>query len=104
MRASLSVNDLSFTWPDGSPVFSGLDLGMGPGRHGLVGLNGSGKSTLLRLIAGELTPQRAAISVDGAVAYLPQDPGAEPTHTVAEVLGIAGTLAALGRIEGGSTA
>ncbi|KQV75790.1 ABC transporter [Aeromicrobium sp. Root344] len=104
MRASLSVNDLSFTWPDGSPVFSGLDLGMGPGRHGLIGLNGSGKSTLLRLIAGELTPQSGTIGVDGAVAYLPQDPGADPSQTVAEVLGIAGTLAALARVEGGSTA
>ncbi|KRC66436.1 ABC transporter [Aeromicrobium sp. Root236] len=103
MRASLSVNDLSFTWPDGSPVFSGLDLGLGPGRHGLVGLNGSGKSTLLRLIAGMLTPQGGTISVDGAVAYLPQDPGAEPTQTVAEVLGIAETIAALARVEAGST-
>src|SRR5689334_15656707 len=103
MRASLSVNDLSFTWPDGSPVFSGLDLGLGPGRHGLIGLNGSGKSTLLRLIAGTLTPQGGTISVDGAVAYLPQDPGAEPTQTVAEVLGIAETLGALARVEAGST-
>jgi len=104
MRASLSVNDLSFTWPDGSSVFTGLDLGIGPGRHGLVGLNGSGKSTLLRLIAGDLTPQRGTIGVDGSIAYLPQDPGAEPSQTVAEVLGIAGTLAALTRVEGGSTA
>jgi ATPase subunit of ABC transporter with duplicated ATPase domains len=104
MRASLSVNDLHFAWPDGSVVLDGLDLGMGPGRHGLVGLNGSGKSTLLRLIAGELGPQRGSIGVAGTVAYLPQDPGADPDQTVSEVLGIADTLAALERVEAGSTA
>ncbi len=104
MRASLSVNDLSFSWPDGTAVLDGLDLGIGPGRHGLVGLNGSGKSTLLRLIAGELTPQQGSIGVDGTVAYLPQDPGADPSRTVADVLGVAETLAALQRVEAGSTA
>ncbi len=104
MRASLSVNDLSFSWPDGTVVLDSLDLGVGPGRHGLVGLNGSGKSTLLRLIAGELTPQQGSIGVDGAVAYLPQDPGADPSQTVSDVLGIAETLAALQRVEAGSTA
>ena len=104
MRASLSVNDLFFSWPDGTVVLDGLDLGIGPGRHGLIGINGSGKSTLLRLIAGELSPQRGSIGVDGAVAHLPQDLGADPTQTVAQVLGIAGILAALERVEGGSTA
>jgi ATPase subunit of ABC transporter with duplicated ATPase domains len=104
MRASLSVNDLHFSWPDGSVVLDGLDLGIGPGRHGLVGLNGSGKSTLLRLIAGELTPQSGSIDVDGTVAHLPQDPGADPARAVSEVLGIADTLAALERVAEGSTA
>lgn len=34
MRASLFVSDLHFTWPDGATVFHGLDLAIGPGRHG----------------------------------------------------------------------
>ncbi len=58
MPAPLSVvcRDLTFAWPDGSPVLDGLDVSFGTGRTGLIGRNGGGKSTLLRLIAGELMP------------------------------------------------
>src|SRR5690349_18808544 len=101
MRTSISVNDLHFSWPDGTTVFEGLDLSIGPGRHGLVGRNGCGKSTLLRLVAGALAPETGAILVDGTLAYLPQDPGSDPTRTVAELLGVADTLAALARMESG---
>jgi ATPase subunit of ABC transporter with duplicated ATPase domains len=103
MRASLSLHDLHFSWPDGTVVLNGLDLAVGPGRHGLIGLNGTGKSTLLRLIAGDLTPQQGSVTVDGEVACLPQDPGVDPLVTVADVLGLAATLEALTRIEAGST-
>jgi ATPase subunit of ABC transporter with duplicated ATPase domains len=101
MRTSLSIHDLSYTWPDGSALFDHLDLTVGPGRHGLVGLNGSGKSTLMRLVAGTLAPQAGTISVDGTLAYLPQDLSADPTRCVADVLGIADTLAALERVDAG---
>jgi len=98
---SLSINDVHLTWPDGTVVLDGLDLSVGPGRHGLVGLNGSGKSTLLRLAAGRLTPQSGTVSVDGSTAYLPQDLVTDPARTVAGVLGIADTLAALARLDAG---
>ncbi len=46
MSASVTCSSLSFAWPDGTPVFHGLDVSFGPpGRTGLVGVNGSGKST-----------------------------------------------------------
>jgi ATP-binding cassette subfamily F protein 3 len=39
----------------GSPILSGVDIGIMPGeRVGLLGANGAGKSTLIRSIAGEL--------------------------------------------------
>jgi len=103
MRASLSTSDLTFTWPDGTPALEGLDLAAGPGRHGLVGANGTGKSTLLRLLAGELTPTSGSVAVDGSVAYLPQDPGADPELQVDAVLGIADIRRALNAIESGIT-
>src|SRR6516162_9187556 len=56
MTATITCSELSFAWPDGAPVLSGLTVSFGPGRTGLIGVNGSGKSTLLRLIAGELRP------------------------------------------------
>ncbi|MCL3817964.1 ABC-F family ATP-binding cassette domain-containing protein [Aeromicrobium wangtongii] len=100
-HTSISITDLHFAWPDGTVVVDGLDLAAGPGRHGLVGINGSGKSTLLRLIAGRLEVQAGTIAVDGSLAYLPQDPGTEPSRPVADVLGVAPTLAALDRMDAG---
>lgn len=70
--ASLICSNLSFSWPDDTPVFSGLSFTVGSGRTGLVAPNGSGKSTLLKLIAGELRPRAGSITVDGTLAYLPQ--------------------------------
>ncbi|MFI2721318.1 ABC-F family ATP-binding cassette domain-containing protein [Streptomyces collinus] len=101
MSASVTVTSLSFTWPDGSPVFEGLDVAFGPGRTGLVGINGSGKSTLLRLIAGELAPADGTVRVAGEVGYLPQNVTLDTALRVDEALGIAGQRAALHAIEAG---
>ena len=53
---SIVCTELSFSWPDGTPVFDGLDVAFGARPHRPDRANGSGKSTLLRLIAGELAP------------------------------------------------
>ncbi|MBL1069032.1 ABC-F family ATP-binding cassette domain-containing protein [Streptomyces sp. 7-21] len=97
----ISCTNLSFSWPDGTPVFDGFDLAVGPGRTGLIGLNGTGKSTLLRLIAGELTPASGTVRVAGEVGYLPQNLTLDTSRTVAEVLGIDRRRAALHAIESG---
>ncbi|MGW0610856.1 ABC-F family ATP-binding cassette domain-containing protein [Streptomyces sp. NPDC002788] len=101
MSASVTVTSLSFTWPDGSPVFESLDVAFGPGRTGLVGVNGSGKSTLLKLIAGELAPADGTVRVTGEVGYLPQNVTLDTTLRVDEALGIAARRAALHAIEAG---
>ncbi|MEU2721307.1 ABC-F family ATP-binding cassette domain-containing protein [Streptomyces smyrnaeus] len=98
---SLSCSRLSFSWPDGSPVFTDFDLTVGPGRTGLIGLNGSGKSTLLKLLAGELRPDAGSVSAQGEVGYLPQDLTLDTALRVDEALGIAGARAALHAIEAG---
>ncbi|MEU1281346.1 ATP-binding cassette domain-containing protein [Streptomyces sp. NPDC005805] len=92
---------LSFSWPDGTEVFDGLDVAIGPGRTGLTGLNGSGKSTLLRLVAGELTPSDGTVRTVGEVGRLPQNVVLDTALRVDEVLGIAAARAALLAIEGG---
>ncbi|MGW0179391.1 ATP-binding cassette domain-containing protein [Nocardia sp. NPDC003345] len=102
--AAISFSDLTFSWPDGTPVFDGLDAVLGPGRIGLVGSNGAGKSTLLRLIAGAEKPARGSITVTGELGYLRQDLGLSVGRRVDEVLGIARVRDSLHRIESGAAA
>lgn len=104
MSTSITCTSLFFTWPDGTPVFEGLDVSFGPGRTGLVGVNGSGKSTLLKLVAGELAPADGAVRVAGEVGYLPQNVTLDTDLKVDEVLGIADQRAALHAIESGDVA
>ncbi|MFE6974857.1 ABC-F family ATP-binding cassette domain-containing protein [Streptomyces sp. NPDC057682] len=99
----ISCTSLSFSWPDGTQVFDGLDLTVGPGRTGLIGLNGSGKSTLLRLVTGELAPLDGRVTTAGEIGYLPQNLVLDTALRVDAALGIAGTRAALHAIEAGDT-
>ncbi|MCX4092325.1 ABC-F family ATP-binding cassette domain-containing protein [Nocardia sp. alder85J] len=100
--STVTISDLGFAWPDGTPVFDGLDVVLGPGHIGLVGANGAGKSTLLRLIAGALRPARGSITLPGRSGYLRQDLGLADGLRVDRVLGIAEVRKALHRIESGA--
>jgi ATPase subunit of ABC transporter with duplicated ATPase domains len=101
LTAAILCSDLSFSWPDGTPVFSGLSLTFPSGRTGLIGVNGSGKSTLLRLVAGELRPAAGTVRTAGEVGYLPQTITLGARRTVAELLGITAARDALHAIEAG---
>ncbi|MFH8625893.1 ribosomal protection-like ABC-F family protein [Streptomyces vietnamensis] len=102
--AAIVCSNLSFTWPDDTPVFDNLSFSVTPGRTGLVAPNGSGKSTLLKLIAGELKPASGSVSVGGTLGYLPQSLPLTANLTVAEVLGIAEVIRALDAVESGDVA
>ncbi|MFG2574844.1 ABC-F family ATP-binding cassette domain-containing protein [Streptomyces sp. NPDC048481] len=101
MSHSITCTSLDFAWPDGTPVFEGLDVAFGPGRTGLVGVNGSGKSTLLKLIAGELAPADGTVRVAGEIGHLPQNVTLDTSLRVDAALGIAARRAALHAIEAG---
>ncbi len=103
MAAVIVCSDLSFSWPDGTPVFSHLATSFGPGRTGLIGVNGSGKSTLLRLVAGELHPGSGAVRVEGEVGYLPQAVTLGTHAAVSDLLGITAARTALHAIEAGQS-
>ncbi|MFE6746412.1 ABC-F family ATP-binding cassette domain-containing protein [Kitasatospora purpeofusca] len=99
--ASVVCTNLSFSWPDDTPVVQDLSFAVGPGRTGLVAPNGSGKSTLLRLLAGELRPSAGSVTVDGVLGHLPQTLPLTAGLTVAEVLGVADVIRAIDAVESG---
>jgi ATPase subunit of ABC transporter with duplicated ATPase domains len=99
--AAIVCSNLSFAWPDDTPVFHDLSFAATAGRTGLVAPNGSGKSTLLKLIAGELKPATGSVVVDGTLGHLPQSLPLTGDLTVAEVLGVAGVIRALDAVESG---
>lgn len=90
MSATLAARDLAAGHGD-RPLFSGLDLTVGPGDViGLVGANGAGKSTLLRILAGEVAPEGGAVTRNppaSTVGYLPQEPAPTADESVADYLG-----------------
>ena len=69
MHPPAILNSVAYATPDGTRLFSDLDLTFGPSRTGLVGRNGTGKTTLLRLVSGELQPLAGSISRPGRIRF-----------------------------------
>ena len=64
--ASLSLTNLSLTYPNGVRALDGIDLEIADGEFlAVLGPSGCGKSSLLRLVAGLETPTSGAIAMDG---------------------------------------
>ncbi|MTH80162.1 ABC-F family ATP-binding cassette domain-containing protein [Paracoccus aestuariivivens] len=101
MPASIPLSGLSWSTPDGTPLFTNLNLTFGPERTGIVGRNGSGKSTLLRLISGDLCPASGQVQISGSVAIMRQDVVAHPEDTIADLFGVRRALNLLDRADAG---
>ena len=89
----------------GRTVLAGVDLDVREGEVvALLGRNGAGKTTLLRALAGLVDVRAGRVERVGAVAYVPQEPGAllfRPTvrREVEETLRLLGALDGPGRAE-----
>lgn len=99
---ALSFHHVSFSWPDGRPVFVDLTCATPAGLSGVVGRNGIGKSTLLGLATGSLKPHTGTVQRPASLAYVPQGVTLDTEATVADVLGIGPPLHAIRAIESGS--
>ncbi|MBO1414756.1 ribosomal protection-like ABC-F family protein [Streptomyces sp. FH025] len=99
--AAVVCSNVSFAWPDDTPVFQDLSFTVPAGRTGLVAPNGAGKSTLLKLIAGELQPSTGSLTVVGKLGHLRQSLPLTSGLTVAEVLDIADIVRAIDAVESG---
>ena len=100
----VTLEGVSYQLPDGSPLFSDLNLHLDQRHTGLVGRNGVGKSVLARLIAGDIAPTTGRCLRIGKVYYLAQYITHAPGQTVADLAGVQPIINALERIEQGSTA
>lgn len=98
---TIVCHDLGFAWPDGAGLLHDINLSLGTGRHGLIGRNGSGKSTVMRIFAGELAPTHGKATLSDPPLYIPQNIALSHTATTADLLGIAGKVAALRAIDAG---
>src|ERR1700693_5559880 len=66
--ASVTLRDVSKTYPVGFEAIKGISLEVGDGRFCvLVGPSGCGKSTLLRMVAGLETITGGAIDIGGRI-------------------------------------
>ena len=74
IAATLSVEDIHFSYPNGHEVFRGFSLEAKPGEFiVLLGPSGCGKTTLLNLLSGFQKPGAGAITING-VAVRPEMP------------------------------
>jgi len=64
--SAIHFRDLTFAYPEGTPVLEGFDLSIPAGSSlAIVGQNGAGKTTLAKLLCRLYDPQSGAIEVDG---------------------------------------
>lgn len=63
-KIAMTVEDLSFGYPEGETLIKNLNLTINNGdRIAIIGKNGKGKSTLLNVLAGELTPTTGEVKM-----------------------------------------
>lgn len=66
---ALEVRDLSFDYPDGTPVLRSVDFHVHAGeRVALLGPNGAGKTTLVLHLNGIFSPRSGSVTVAGLPA------------------------------------
>lgn len=99
---SVSLSDISFTFPNGFNLFKNISVSFGPGISGLIGVNGCGKSTLSKIAAGILQPSTGSVTGTRNVMYLPQISMSPGNKTIADLLNIGEKFRAFKRITAGT--
>lgn len=95
---TLSIKNISKTYPNQVKALHSISLEIGNGMFGLLGPNGSGKSTLMKTIAGLQQPDSGSICFNGIMVhdnnhhikkqlgFLPQDFGVYPKVSAVDLL------------------
>ncbi len=95
---TLTIKDLTKTYPNGVKALDGINLEITNGMFGLLGANGAGKSSLMRTIASLQEPTSGSISFNNSdivqnpdeirkhLGYLPQEFGVYPKISAEKLL------------------
>src|SRR5688500_7438809 len=95
---SLTISNISKTYPNGVRALKNVSLEIPNGMYGLLGPNGAGKSTLMRILATLQEPDSGSIRLDGldllnekeevrkTLGYLPQEFGVYPKSRAEDLL------------------
>src|SRR6056297_3086641 len=104
---TLTIQNLSKIYPDGTKALSSVTLTINNGMFGLLGANGAGKSSLMRTIATLQSPSYGTICFNGkdiqknpntvrrVLGYLPQEFGVYPKTSAIELLHHIGVMKGL---------
>jgi zinc transport system ATP-binding protein len=69
MQLAIALHEVSYSYPGGPPVLSGVELEVPVGQFvGIAGPNGGGKTTLVRLVLGLTTPTAGDVLLFGRPA------------------------------------
>ncbi|WP_374965089.1 ATP-binding cassette domain-containing protein, partial [Spongiibacter tropicus] len=68
----LTLENVSYSLPNGSTLFTNVHAQLSDTSVGLVGRNGVGKSVLARILAKQVAPTSGHCHHYGPVYYLPQ--------------------------------
>lgn len=101
----LDANDLTYCYRSGETALDNINFTINRGEMVCVmGASGSGKSTLLRTLAGQNTPGKGAVVLNGRplydhlddlrgyISYIPQDDAFDEQLTIEENLSLAAAL------------
>jgi len=67
---SITCSNLSFSWPDNTPLFADLSFTVGDGLVTVLGANGAGKSTLLKILSRITEMTEGEVDLHGRVGSL----------------------------------
>ncbi|WP_338813492.1 ABC transporter ATP-binding protein [Bernardetia sp. Wsw4-3y2] len=104
---TLTIENLSKTYPNGTEALQSISLQLTDGMFGLLGANGAGKSSLMRTLATLQEPTLGTITfnkndilknpdaIRHTLGYLPQEFGVYPKISAQEMLNYLGILKGL---------